>query len=339
MEPHSEKSCGATTSEASLDSTPGEPPVIGGSDLAPCLNETVPSTLTIVRPPTSCALTLLPGSLDEDTAKDPEKLISIDFPPQYAAIKAESRVLAAISIVTDARTRLICEQLKDDLKTMDSGVRDLTETVLSGSSMNTTPTDVYERESGPRYWLVSADGTRRLFSEWIVFFQARPDYLALAPFDVQDIMESLNLASAEVQQRALEVTFNLSPSDVYHGPHQGPPSVKFNYVPVKRARLDSRMEQPPNPSKGYGAWPVGPVSSYHKDGVHGRKKARWSNCRINAWIKIIGVPYYLLPDLESEDYENELESHCTPVAADIRLCNYPVSVEEFLTVRLQASLL
>jgi hypothetical protein len=83
---------------------------------------------------------------------------------------------------------------------MEPDARDLAEKVLAGSNLDAPPTDVYERESGLRYWLISADGARRLFSEWIVFFQARPDYLDWAPFDVQDMMEGLRLAPAEVQQ-------------------------------------------------------------------------------------------------------------------------------------------
>ena len=57
---------------------------------------------------------------------------------------------------------------------------------------------------------------------------------------------------------------------------------------------------------------------------------------MNAWVKINGVQYNDLPDQAFDPSENELDSHCTPVAADIRLCNYPVSVEELLTVSLQA---
>ena len=58
MEPHSKRSCGASPSQTSVDSTLSEPAAIGGADLASCSNETVPSTLPIVRPSTSCALTL-----------------------------------------------------------------------------------------------------------------------------------------------------------------------------------------------------------------------------------------------------------------------------------------
>jgi hypothetical protein len=313
MEPHSEDVYGANPLETSAGSTSGEAAAIGGADLAPYSNETVSSTLLIVRPATSYALTLLPDSSDEDAVRDTEQLLSIDFTPQYAAIKAESQVLAAISTVTDARTRLSREQLEAELTSMDLEVRDLAETVLSGSSRVAHPTDIYERESRLRYWLISADGTRRLFSEWVVFFQARSDYLAWAPFDVQDTMESLHLASAEVQQRALEVTFDQSPS-----------AAESDYVPEIRARLDPRMDQPREPSNG----------TYYKDGAHSRKRARWSQGRLNAWVKINGIQYCDLPDLAFDPYENELDSHCTPVSADIRLCNYPVSVEELLTVSL-----
>jgi hypothetical protein len=329
MEPHSERPYGATKSEPSVDSTPGEPVAIGGADLAPCSNETVPSTLPIVRPSTSCALTLRPGSSDEDTASDEEQLISIDFPPQYAAIKKESEVLAAISTVTNARTRLNREQLEADLTTMGPEAQDLVEKVLAGSNIDAPPTDVFERESGLRYWLISADGARRLFSEWIVFFQARPDYLAWAPFDVQDMMEGLHLAPAEVQQRALEVSFTLSTSDMRYGPPNEPPSVgdtESDHVPMNHARLDPRTEQPLGRSTGV----------YQRDWVQTRKRARWSQCRMNAWVKINGVQYNDLPEQAFEPSETELDSHCTPVAADIRLCNYPVSVEELLTVSLQA---
>ena len=212
---------------------------------------------------------------------------------------------------------------------MTSGARELAEKVLAGSTMDSPPTDVYERESGLRYWLISADGARRLFGEWIVFFQACPDYLALAPVDVQDMVEGLHLAPAEVQERALEVSFTLSPSGVHYGPTSGPSSARDtepDHMPINRARLDSRMEQPLRPSTGV----------YQRDWVHTRKIAHWSQCRLNAWVKINGVQYRDLPDQAFYPSENELDSHCTPVAADIRLCNYPVSVEELLTVSLQA---
>jgi hypothetical protein len=212
---------------------------------------------------------------------------------------------------------------------MASGAHDLAEKVLAGSGMGAPPTDVYERESGLRYWLISADGTRRLFSEWIVFFQARPDYLAWAPFDVQDMMEGLYLAPAEVQQRALEVSFTLSPSDMQYGPPNGPPSVRdteSDHVTINRVRLDPRMEQSLRSSTGV----------YHRDWVQSRKRARWSQCRMNAWVKINGVQYNDLPEQAFDTSETELDSHCTPVAADISLCNYPVSVEELLTVSLQS---
>jgi hypothetical protein len=280
MEPHSEDVYGANLLETSAGST-------SGANLAPYSNETVSSTLLIVRPATSYALTLLPDSSDEDAVRDTEQLLSIDFTPQYAAIKAESQVLAAISTVTDARTRLSREQLEAELTSMDLEVRDLAETVLSGSSRVAHPTDIYERESRLRYWLISADGTRRLFSEWVVFFQAHSDYLAWAPFDVQDTMESLHLASAEVQQRALEVTFDQSPS-----------AAESDYVPEIRARLDPRMDQPREPSNG----------TYYKDGAHSRKRARWSQGRLNAWVKINGIQYCDLPDLAFDPYENERKS-------------------------------
>lgn len=242
------------------------------------------------------------------------------------AIK-KSESLAAISTVTDARTRLTREQLEDDLEALDSEAYALAQLIVSSADVNASVFDVYERESGLRYWHVSADSTKQLYSEWIRFFQVCPHYLALAPFDVQEMVEALHTAPIEVQKRALRVTFSSRLPDI-HNSRKRPLAAKdaeTEWSSAKRHRSDSSETDPGEPFEGY----------EKVDTVKGRKVARWSRGRLNAWKRIKNIQVSDRPDLVFHRFRHELESSCTPVAADIRLCKVPVSIEETLTVSVE----
>lgn len=245
------------------------------------------------------------------------------FPTNYDDAKTKSEILAAVSTMTEARTRLTREQLEADLSMMTPHDRSLAQAVIGGIRLRLAPEDIFEHESGLRYWLANADG-RQLFSEWIKFFVACPDYLSLAPLDVQEMVEGLHAAPETVQHRALQVNFNTQVTT--------PPSAgkrlrdpDDDEQPLaKKAKMTTETTKPAKPKTGH----------QKVDVVRGRRDARWSQSRLNAWGKIQRVPGSKLPVTTFDEYERELDSHCTPVAADIRLCRYPVSMEEYLTVSL-----
>jgi hypothetical protein len=256
---------------------------------------------------------------DDEPARSGPQLIPLALPAHYDDAKSKSEILAAVSTVTKARNCLTHEQLEADLPYMTSQAQTLGQVVLKSIDVRKVPDNVYERESRLRYWLVSTDG-RQLFSEWIKFFMLCPDYLAMAPLDVQETMEGLHAAPAIVQVRALLVTFSTA---VMTNPGKNkrlrePEDEHFE----KRARLNPNTAQSNKPR-----------GIYRKvDVVSGRKEVRWSCSRLNAWTEIQNVPLSDLPDVAFSEDEHELESHCTPAAADIRLCKWPVSMEKRLTV-------
>lgn len=265
---------------------------------------------------------------DEEAIRIGEQLILVNFPPDYSYAISKAEILATISTVTDARTRLTREQLEADLPTLSAEASSLAKVILGATDVELSVHDIYEKESGLQYWLVSVDGTKQLLGEWIRIFQSCPYYLTLAPFDVQEMMEGLQSAPIEVQRRALQTTFSSALPAAKRSRKRSHKArdVELEYVTAKRLEVDSDNTKSEDATAGYNLINV----------VRGRKASRWSRGKLNACEKIKGIQVSELPYSVFDQYRNELESSCTPVAADIRLCNFPVSIEEVLTVSIRS---
>ena len=209
--------------------------------------------------------------------------------------------------------------------------------------------DPYEFASGLRYWQVDDDGTRMLFSAWIEYFVDRPEDLMLAPFGVQEMIGNLQEADVSVQARALQVDCLASkPQTVSERKRSldeyaqdstnAESSIASSEAPYrKRARLFRASLGTPLPATSRGFAPTTYAQKFTNtsklaDNVLGNKGLGWSDARSHVWLHILCATSADLPATAFEGEIDELASHCTPTSADIRLCEFPMSIEEILTV-------
>ncbi|KAF2998926.1 hypothetical protein E8E13_006204 [Curvularia kusanoi] len=240
-------------------------------------------------------ITSQPDVPDKEDEEQEDYPLFFEFPERYDEARSESSVLASISIVTDARKRLTREQLKADLEadlsTMRPGAGDLARTILNIEKPPIDTEDVYARESGLQYWLISEDGTKQLYT-WV-------------PFDVQETLEGLEFAASYVQHRALEVTSASKPPTI-HPSRKRSLVAEEDSLPAKRSKTDSDSAQSAPVDNGV----------KHKREITGRGLHSWPQSRLNAWEKIMDLPTAKLPATAFSAPRHDVESHCTPYFPD-----------------------
>ena len=289
-----------------------------------------------------------PASIQPQQTVITSRLAIVLSSQQYAAAKENSDALRHLSITADACNCLSRTHLEMNLASMEPYTHQLTRRLLDCDSYMPATNDPYELESQLRYWKVSNNGTKKLFSEWIEYFLDRAEDLTLAPYDVQEMMENLQEADVNIQQRALEAsctelvphtpTTHKRSFDDYSQDSvvERSPTESSEISARKKARFHKTVVEPTSsvPARNTRKTRQKPLNtSKMTDEVRGRKASLWSRSRTNAWVHVLGVPLTDLPSASSEGNEHELESHCTPASADLRLCGFPVSIEEILTVR------
>jgi hypothetical protein len=70
----------------------------------------------------------------------------------------------------------------------------------------------------------------------------------------------------------------------------------------------------------------------------GKKFYRWSQGRLRVYRNILGFDDEDMPASAFNGQSHELETLCTPAAADIRFCNFDLSIEEIMTVSIPTAL-